>query len=134
MTNAEGDARKPGDCSAAARSGDREFLPVAARTPAGFATFAQNSDWGTALALTLISGAVFWALQQVRSERPASDELYSTDHHNVADELSGLPKDYAGIPRRCRDLDHRCRVTGRPIVAAQHSIRSPCGRCRAAAC
>src|SRR5213076_162341 len=54
---------------------------------------------GTAWALTLITGAVFWALQTSQKRTPASDELYSTDHHNVADQLSGLPKDYAGIPR-----------------------------------
>src|SRR5262249_13758430 len=28
---------------------------------------------------------------------PAPDELYSTDHHNVADGLTALPHDYAGI-------------------------------------
>jgi type IV secretion system protein TrbI len=53
---------------------------------------------GTALALLLISGAVLWALRSNHPHNPASDELYSTDHHNVADGLTTLPKDYAGIP------------------------------------
>ena len=54
---------------------------------------------GTAVALFLISGAVLWALRSNHPRNPASDELYSTDHHNVADGLTTLPQDYAGIPR-----------------------------------
>jgi type IV secretion system protein VirB10 len=52
---------------------------------------------GTALALLLISGAVLWALRSNPPRNPATDELYSTDHHNVADGLTRLPHDYAGI-------------------------------------
>ena len=52
---------------------------------------------GTALALLLISGAVLWALRSNQLRNPAPDELYSTDHHNVADGLTTLPHDYAGI-------------------------------------
>ena len=54
---------------------------------------------GTALALLLISAAVLWALRSSHPHNPAPDELYSTDHHNVADGLTTLPQDYAGIPR-----------------------------------
>ena len=54
---------------------------------------------GTALVLLLISGAVLWALRSNHPRSPAPDELYSTDHHNVADGLTMLPRDYAGIPR-----------------------------------
>jgi len=54
---------------------------------------------GTALALLLISGAVLWALRNNHPHNPAPDELYSTDHHNVADGLTTLPQDYARIPR-----------------------------------
>ncbi|MFX9684321.1 hypothetical protein ABTP08_19890, partial [Acinetobacter baumannii] len=43
---------------------------------------------GTAVALTFISGAIFWALQTGQRRAPASDDSYSTDHHNVADQLS----------------------------------------------
>jgi type IV secretory pathway VirB10-like protein len=53
---------------------------------------------GTALALLLISGAVLWALRSNHAHAPAPDELYSTDHHNIADRLATLPQDYAGIP------------------------------------
>ncbi|HVR58433.1 MAG TPA: TrbI/VirB10 family protein [Pseudolabrys sp.] len=75
---------------------------------------------GTALALTLISGAVFWALQKSQKRAPSPDELYLTDHHNVADQLSGLPKDYAGIPREVPRLGPPLPGDlGRPIVAAQ---------------
>jgi type IV secretion system protein TrbI len=54
---------------------------------------------GTALALLLISGAVLWALRSNQPRNPAPDELYSTDHHNVADGLTTLPQDYAGVSR-----------------------------------
>lgn len=52
---------------------------------------------GTALALLLISGAVLWALRSSHPHNPAPDELYSTDHHNIANGLTTLPQDYAGI-------------------------------------
>lgn len=54
---------------------------------------------GTALPLLLVSGALLWALRNNHPRIPAPDELYSTDHHNVADGLSTLPRDYAGLPR-----------------------------------
>jgi type IV secretory pathway VirB10-like protein len=76
---------------------------------------------GTALALTLISAAVFLALQTREKRAPASDELYSIDHHNLADKLAGLPKDYGSIrpevPRLGPPLPGDL---GRPIVAAQN--------------
>jgi hypothetical protein len=43
-----------------------------------------------------IFGAKFWAPQNNRSHTSAPSELYTTDHHNVADGLAGLPRDYAG--------------------------------------
>ena len=55
---------------------------------------------GSALALLLISGAALWALRSNYPHNPAPDELYSTDHHNVADGLTiaaGLCRDF---PRR----------------------------------
>ena len=52
---------------------------------------------GTALALLLVSGAVLWALRSNQPRNPSPDELYSTDHHTIADGLTTLPKDYAGI-------------------------------------
>jgi type IV secretion system protein VirB10 len=75
---------------------------------------------GTALALLLVSAAVLWAMQNSRTRAPASEELYSTDHHNVADGLAGLPRDYAGIPRDVPRLGPPLPGDlGRPIVAAQ---------------
>lgn len=74
----------------------------------------------TALSLTLISGAVFWALKASQKRTPSSDELYSTDHHNVADQLASLPKDYAGLPREVPRLGPPLPGDlGLPIVAAQ---------------
>ncbi|OAF12305.1 conjugal transfer protein TraI [Bradyrhizobium centrolobii] len=52
---------------------------------------------GTALALLLIAGAVLWALRSNQPHNPSPDELYSTDHHTIADGLMTLPRDYAGI-------------------------------------
>ncbi|WP_027528511.1 TrbI/VirB10 family protein [Bradyrhizobium sp. Ec3.3] len=75
---------------------------------------------GTALVLALISGAVFVALQSSKKRAPASEELYSTDHHNVADQLAGLPKDYAGVSKDVPPLGPPLPGDlGRPIVAAQ---------------
>ena len=75
---------------------------------------------GSALALLLISGAVLWALRSNRPHSPAPDELYSTDHHNVADGLTTLPRDYAGIPRDVPRLGPPLPGDlGHPIVTAE---------------
>ncbi|WP_342709620.1 TrbI/VirB10 family protein [Bradyrhizobium sp. B124] len=80
---------------------------------------------GSALVLVLISGAVFWALQQKRASTPAVEELYATDHHNVADQLTTLPKDYSEIPKGVPRLGPPLPGDlGRPIVAAQGSTTS----------
>ena len=79
----------------------------------------------TALALVLVSGAVLWALQNNQKRGPAPEELYTTDHHNVADGLGGLPKDYAGIPRDVPRLGPPLPGDlGRPIVSAQNQSGS----------
>src|SRR5438128_5878 len=76
---------------------------------------------GSAVALLVIGGTVLWSLQNNRSRNQAANELYSTDHHNIADGITALPKDYTGVPRQAipqlgpplpGDL-------GRPILAAQ---------------
>ncbi|MFC7695419.1 TrbI/VirB10 family protein [Bradyrhizobium sp. GCM10028915] len=84
---------------------------------------------GSALLLVLISGAVLWALQEKRSRSPAAEELYATDHHNVADQLATLPMDYAEIPKEVPRLGPPLPGDlGRPIVAAQgSSTSSPLG-------
>src|SRR5205809_567542 len=55
---------------------------------------------GSAIVLMVIGGAVLWSLQSNRSRNQAADELYSTEHHNVADGITALPTDYAGVPRQ----------------------------------
>ena len=55
---------------------------------------------GSAVALFVIGGAVLWSLQNNRSRNRAADELYSTEHHNIADGITTLPKDYAGVARQ----------------------------------
>jgi type IV secretion system protein VirB10 len=73
---------------------------------------------GTAFALLLISGAVLWALRSNHSRNASQDELYSTDHHNVADGLSTLPRDYAGFPHDVPKLGPKLVGDfGRPLVA-----------------
>ena len=68
-----------------------------------------------------IFGATFWALQNNRSHTNAPSELYTTDHHNVADGLEGLPRDYAGVPRQAPPLGPPLPGDlGRPIVNAQN--------------
>jgi type IV secretion system protein VirB10 len=55
---------------------------------------------GAAVVLAAIFSATFWALQNNRLHTPAPSELYTTDHHDVADGLAGLPRDYTGQPRQ----------------------------------
>lgn len=59
---------------------------------------------GTALALLLVCGAVLWALTSNHPRNPAPDELYTTDHHNLANGLATLPRDYAGLPHNVPQL------------------------------
>jgi type IV secretory pathway VirB10-like protein len=76
---------------------------------------------GAAIGLIAISGAVLWALQNSRTRGPASGELYSTDHHDVADGLAGLPSDYAGVTRQVTPLGPALPGDlGRPILNAQN--------------
>jgi type IV secretory pathway VirB10-like protein len=82
---------------------------------------------GTALALLLTSGAVLWALRGNHPRTPTPDELYSTNHHNVADGLATLPKDYAGVPHDVPRLGPPLPGDlGRPIVTAE-SQSAPVG-------
>jgi type IV secretion system protein TrbI len=68
-----------------------------------------------------IFGATFWALQNNRSHTTEPSELYTTDHHNVADGLAGLPRDYAGVPRQAPPLGPPLPGDlGRPILNAQN--------------
>jgi type IV secretion system protein TrbI len=76
---------------------------------------------GIAVALVVIGGAVLWSLQNNRSRNQPADELYATEHHDIADGIATLPKDYMGLTRQGipqlgpplpGDL-------GRPILAAQ---------------
>ncbi|MGX4770584.1 TrbI/VirB10 family protein [Bradyrhizobium guangdongense] len=78
----------------------------------------------SAVALLIIGGAVMWSLHPSHPLSQSVDELYSTVHHNFADGLVALPKDYAGVPRQPipqlgpplpGDL-------GRPILAAQGQL------------
>jgi type IV secretion system protein VirB10 len=74
----------------------------------------------TALALLLISGAVLWALRSNQPRNASPDESYSTDHHNVADGLATLPRDYAGVPHDVPRLGPPLPGDlSRPIVSAQ---------------
>jgi type IV secretion system protein TrbI len=77
---------------------------------------------GAAVGLIAIFGAVLWALQNNRTRGPASGELYSTDHHDVADGLAGLPRDYSGVPRQAPPLGPALPGDlGRPILNAQNA-------------
>jgi len=69
---------------------------------------------GSALTLLLISSAVLWALRSNHPHTQTSDELYSTDHHNLAN----LPQDYAGLARNIPQLGPPGDL-GRPIVTAE---------------
>lgn len=75
---------------------------------------------GSALALLLVSGAVLWALRSNKPHNPSADELYSTDHHTIADGLATLPKDYAGIARDGPQIGQpQLGGLAHPIVSAE---------------
>jgi type IV secretion system protein VirB10 len=75
---------------------------------------------GAALALLLISGAVLWALRSNQPRNSAPDELYSIDHHNLADGLTTLPRDYSSVPRDVPKLGPPLPGDlGRPIVTSE---------------
>ncbi len=77
---------------------------------------------GAAIGSVAIFGAIFWALQNNHSRTSTPSELYTTDHHNVADGLTGLPRDYAGIPRRVPLLGPALPGDlGRAILSAQNA-------------
>jgi type IV secretion system protein VirB10 len=63
-----------------------------------------------------IGGALIYALQTREGGRPA-EELYSTDNRSTADGLSGLPRDYSGVPQLGPPLPGDL---GRPILGAQN--------------
>ncbi|WP_078864177.1 TrbI/VirB10 family protein [Streptomyces sp. AcH 505] len=79
---------------------------------------------GTAFALLVISGAVLWSLRSNHPRSQTADEFYSTDHHNVADGITMLPKDYAGAaPQSVPQLGPPLPGDlGRPILAAQGQL------------
>jgi type IV secretion system protein TrbI len=77
---------------------------------------------GAAIGSVAIFGAIFWALQNNKLHSIAPSELYTTDHHNVADGLTGLPRDYAGVPRQAPPLGPALPGDlGRPILNAQNA-------------
>ena len=77
---------------------------------------------GAAVGMIAISGAILWALQNNRSHSTAPAELYTTEHHNIADGLTGLPRDYAGIPRQVPPLGPALPGDlGRPMMSAQNA-------------
>lgn len=80
---------------------------------------------GAAIGLLAVFGAVLWALQNNRARTSKPDELYTTDHRNVADGLNGLPRDYAGVPRQVPPLGPPLPGDlGRPILNAQNATNT----------
>jgi type IV secretion system protein TrbI len=80
---------------------------------------------GTALALAMICGAVLWALQDRSRRAPDHERSYSTDHHDVADELANLPRDYGAIRRDAPPLGKPLPGgLGQAVVAAHGSSQS----------
>jgi type IV secretion system protein TrbI len=63
-----------------------------------------------------IAAALIYALQTRRADQSAK-ELYSTENRTTADGLTGLPRDYTGIPKLGPPLPGDL---GRPILNAQN--------------
>nr|WP_253641010.1 enolase C-terminal domain-like protein [Bradyrhizobium sp. USDA 4541] len=77
----------------------------------------------SALGLAIVGGATVWALQKNRSVSPTSDEPYGTEHHNVAEGLGTLPRDYSAVQRQVPQLGPPLPGDlGRPILSAQGQL------------
>ena len=63
-----------------------------------------------------IAAALIYALQTRRGDK-AAKELYTTENRTTADGLTGLPRDYTGIPRLGPPLPGDL---GRPVLDAQN--------------
>lgn len=63
-----------------------------------------------------IGGALVYALQTRDGSRP-NEELYSTESRPTADGISGLPRDYSGVPQLGPPLPGDL---GRPMLGAQN--------------
>ena len=63
-----------------------------------------------------IAAALIYALQTRRAD-PVNKELYATENRSTADGLTGLPRDYTGIPKLGPPLPGDL---GRPILSAQN--------------
>ena len=76
---------------------------------------------GLGLAASLgVGGALIYALQT--RDGGQGQELYSTDNRSTPDGLSGLPKDYSGVPKLGPPLPGDL---GRPILNAQNGAAVP---------
>ena len=64
-----------------------------------------------------VAAALIYALQTRRGDQSAK-ELYSTENRTTADGLTGLPRDYTGIPKLGPPLPGDL---GRPILSAQNN-------------
>jgi type IV secretory pathway VirB10-like protein len=116
-TNRETDIRPGGD------NADRSAsMRLGAERPRVTRLSRKVLAGAAAVGSAAIFGATFWALQNNRSHTSAPSELYTTDHHNVADGLAGLPRDYAGVPRQAPPLGPPLPGDlGRPILNAQNA-------------
>ncbi|ODM84392.1 conjugal transfer protein TraI [Bradyrhizobium elkanii] len=77
----------------------------------------------SALGLAIIGGATVWALQKNRSVSTTSKEVDSTGHHNVAEGLATLPRDYSAVQRQVPQLGPPLPGDlGRPILSAQGQL------------
>jgi type IV secretion system protein TrbI len=75
---------------------------------------------GGVFALAAVGGLAVWSLQNHQGRKSTPEQLYATEHNNVAEGVAGLPKDYAGIPREAPRLGPPLPGDlGRPMVAAQ---------------
>jgi type IV secretion system protein VirB10 len=119
--------RDPASGPASSSDQSAQTLRLAAERPTITRLSRKVLAGGTALALLLISGAVLWALRSNQPHNSTPDELYSTDHHNVADGLSTLPRDYAGIQRDVPSLGAALPGKLGNTIAATDSQSAPIG-------
>lgn len=97
--NNSGESVEPTSASRPSSENNAKALRLGAERPRITRLSPRVLAGSTGLALLIISGGVLWALRSNHSQNLTPGELYSTDHHDVADGLTALPQDYAGISR-----------------------------------
>ncbi len=101
MSDLEGEAREVDDAPSE-RPSEREAADAMRLRPSPARVTRLSRRALAALggvSAIVVAGALLWGLHTRKAAGPASQELYNTDAKPPADQMAGLPRDYAGLGR-----------------------------------